>query len=190
MQRLWHFASRRGHCILGLLYALLLLAPAGGGAAAVQEQFTAEEVKSAFLLNFGRFVEWPPRSFEKTRDRFYICLIGEDTLGSKLETIVRGQKVQERTLEVIRLGPHFPHRECEIAYMKLSSATQEREVLSRMRTTPTLTVGEGSHFLKAGGMIQLRVEGERIRLRINLKAAKDSGLTISSKLLAIAEVIE
>lgn len=194
MRRLWHFANgdrtaRSAHYILSFIYTLILFLPRVG-VAATEGRFTAEEVKSAFLLNFGRFVEWPPQKLEKSRDRFYICLVGEDTLGMKLEAIIRGQKVQERTPEIIRLPTHFPSRECEIAYLNLRSTEEASEVLSRMRSTPTLTVGEGAHFLKAGGIIQLRVEGEHIRLKINLKAAKNSGLTISSKLLAIAEVVE
>ena len=159
-------------------------------AGAAEERFSAEEVKSAFLLNFGRFVEWPSHSFQKAPDRFNICIIGEDPLGDKLDAIIRDQKVKERTLEIKRLSVYSATSECQIAYLNLRDDKQISRVLSVIKATPTLTVGDDPRFLKAGGMIQLQIEGERLHLRISLKAAQGAGLTISSKLLAIAEVVE
>ncbi|MGK5090301.1 YfiR family protein [Bdellovibrionota bacterium FG-2] len=179
---------------LGLLCAFLVAPSLGLGA-----PFTIEEVKSAFLLNFGRFVEWPTQVIQKSPDRFTICLIGKDTLRHNLEAIVRDQKVKGRTLEVVTLAPDTAATACQIAYLNLggkggnngnANDKQTLEVLSHLKASPTLTVGDNPNFLAAGGIIQLQIDGGHIHLKINLKAAKDSGLIISSKLLAIAEVVQ
>lgn len=171
----------------GLISILLLLSPICFGA--TREPFTAEAVKSAYLLNFGRFVEWETMP-QKVPNRFYICIIGENPLGKIFEATIRDQKVKDRTLEIVKLTPHSTTAGCQIAYLNLGSEKETSAVLLRMKSTPTLTVGDEPHFLRAGGMIQLDVEGEHVRIKVNLGAVRNSSLTISSKLLALAEVIE
>jgi hypothetical protein len=53
-----------------------------------------------------------------------------------------------------------------------------------------LTVSDADEFARSGGMIRFRLENNKIRLQINLRAAKAANLAISSKLLRVAEVIE
>ena len=52
----------------------------------------------------------------------------------------------------------------------------------------TLTVSDADDFGKRGGMVRFVVEDRRVRLRINVEAARAAGLTISSNLLRIAEI--
>jgi len=185
----WRIAFKRT-CLIAaaFIYTSLLHSPSLM-AAETSDPFTLEEVKSAFLLNFGRFIEWPVSS-QKSANRFYICIIGEDPLGKKFDKMIQDQKVKERALEIVRLTPQSTTSGCQIAYLNLGTDKETTEVILHMKSTPTLTVGDRANFLKSGGIIQLLVEGERVRLKISLGAAKNSGLTISSKLLAIAEVVE
>jgi hypothetical protein len=53
-----------------------------------------------------------------------------------------------------------------------------------------LTVGESEGFLERGGMINFVVKGKNVRLEINLVAAEAAGLKISSRLLAIADIVK
>jgi hypothetical protein len=59
-------------------------------------------------------------------------------------------------------------------------------VLRAAGEAPVLSVGESPNFLKAGGMINLFVEGGRVRFDVNLSAASARGLVPSSKLLRVA----
>ena len=52
-----------------------------------------------------------------------------------------------------------------------------------------LTVSDADDFAERGGMIQLKTENGKIRLKINVNAAKASSLIISSKLLRSAEIV-
>ena len=49
--------------------------------------------------------------------------------------------------------------------------------------------GEIENSARRGVMIRFITESNRIRLRINLDAAKRAGLTVSSKLLRSAEIV-
>jgi hypothetical protein len=52
-----------------------------------------------------------------------------------------------------------------------------------------LTVGESADFLSLGGMINFVLEEDRVSFEINLEAAERHRLKLSSKLLAVARVV-
>ena len=52
-----------------------------------------------------------------------------------------------------------------------------------------LTVGEGSGFTQSGGMIAFLVEGNRVRLEIDLQTAAEAHLKISAKVIAVARLV-
>jgi len=54
----------------------------------------------------------------------------------------------------------------------------------------TLVVGEGGRFVAQGGMIGFVIKLGKIKLQINLKPIKQSGLKISAKLLEVADVVK
>ena len=53
-----------------------------------------------------------------------------------------------------------------------------------------LTVGDFEGFTRHGGIIRFVTVGNKIRLRVNLAAAQQAKLTISSKLLRPAQIVE
>src|SRR3981189_3712004 len=42
------------------------------------------QVKAAYLHNFGRCIEWPPKVAAAKSDSFTICVLGQDPFGSTL----------------------------------------------------------------------------------------------------------
>jgi len=58
-----------------------------------------------------------------------------------------------------------------------------------MRARPLLTVGDAYSFARSGGIIQFVTVRGRVRLRINAEAARSADLTISSKLLSLADIV-
>jgi hypothetical protein len=63
-------------------------------------------------------------------------------------------------------------------------------ILDKTSAFPILTVGEGESFARNGGIINFALKNGNVRLEIDLTAAKKAGLTISSKLLAVADVVK
>jgi hypothetical protein len=61
--------------------------------------------------------------------------------------------------------------------------------MQELRNRPVLTVSDLPQFLEAGGIIAFSTEA-RVQLHINPPAAQRAGLTISSKLLRVAKVVE
>lgn len=52
-----------------------------------------------------------------------------------------------------------------------------------------ITVSDIQGFIKAGGIIGLMVENKKVRFEINIAAAEQSGLKISSKQLSLASTV-
>ncbi len=152
-------------------------------------RFTEEEVKAAFLLNFGRFVEWPAGTLDKKPDRFTVCLVGQGEVTRKFEVVLQNQKIKSRSIELHKLPLGASLANCQIAYFANTANSTLSEALMTARASPTLTVGDSADFAQRGGMIQFKLESNHLRFRINLVQAEDAGLKISSKLLGIAEVI-
>jgi hypothetical protein len=50
-----------------------------------------------------------------------------------------------------------------------------------------LTVADRPGFLEEGGVIELKLSGGRVRFDINLAAAREAGLRLSSQLLQLAD---
>ncbi len=63
-------------------------------------------------------------------------------------------------------------------------------VLAGLGSSPVLTVGDAEDFARLGGMINFRVEENKVRFEINPAAATRAGLRISSRLLGVARVIQ
>ena len=72
--------------------------------------------------------------------------------------------------------------------------TGDRKLAGRLLTdlkgSSTLTVGETKGFADLGGVINLVVEENKLRFEINLGAARQTRLKLSSKLLALAKIVD
>ena len=65
-----------------------------------------------------------------------------------------------------------------------------QSIVSSLRESPVLTVSDAEEFTKRGGIIQFFVESGKMRFRINARSAKRARLLLSSRLLALADVVD
>lgn len=147
------------------------------------------QVKAVFLFNFGQFVEWPNHAFDTPQAPFVIGILGEDPFGRTLDDVVRGESVGAHSLVVRRYRDASEISDCNILFIGRSEEDRLGEALTAVRGQSVLTVTDIEGAEKRGAMIVLFNEHNRIRMRINLAAAKASQLVISSKLLRPAEVV-
>jgi hypothetical protein len=71
----------------------------------------------------------------------------------------------------------------------LSERKITAHIFSTLNGSCILTVGEMTQFAARGGIIQFSMEDQHVRFDINLEAASRAGLKISSKLLALAQIV-
>jgi hypothetical protein len=147
------------------------------------------QLKAVFLFNFAQFVDWPPQAFPDAQSPLVIGVLGEDPFGAYLDETVRGEKVNSRPLVVQRYRRAEEIKTCHVLFVSRSEADRLGEILASLKGRTILTVGDTEGFAGHGGMIRFLTEKNKIRLRINLEAAKAANLTISSKLLRPAEIV-
>jgi hypothetical protein len=61
--------------------------------------------------------------------------------------------------------------------------------MTALKQSSILTVSDAPDFVAQGGMIQFVIEGNRVRFQINLTAAQQAKLSLSSELLKLATSI-
>ncbi len=151
----------------------------------------AEEyrVKAAFLFNFAKFVEWPAHVFTSSTDPIRICVLGKNPFGSVLDDAVKDKIVAGRTFLVRQVSAGQPAVGCQILFISSSERKRLPAILGEIKADGVLTVGETDTFALDGGMINFRIESGKVRLQINVAAAEQSRLRISSKLLSLAEIV-
>jgi hypothetical protein len=144
------------------------------------------QVKAAFLLNFTRFVEWPPEVFAAPDSPVTICIQGRDPFGSTLDQIVEGETVGERKVAVERVR-RAPSAGCHVLF--ISDPDRSPSAARVGSGHGVLTVGEGEQFVRQGGIVSFVVDNRRVRFEINYRASTKAGIKISSRLLAIARTV-
>ncbi len=166
--------------------ALALWLPAA--AAALPLAVSEYAVKAAFLYKFAKFVSWPEGALPP-QDPFRLCVYGDDPFGDDLDRIVAGKRVGGHPIEVRRLRTVAEADSCHVVFLSPAEERLHRRVIAELADKPVLTVGDVEGFAERGGIIGLRVDGGRIRIEINPKAAARAGLHIDAELLGLARLV-
>ena len=171
---------------LGVVTMLLLQFPATAGSA--DYNVSEYEVKAAFLFNFTKFVEWPREAFYAPGEPLTICIVGDDPFGAGLD-FIRNKSVNNRGLEIRRLGQPADTRDCHVLFIAYSEKTRMREILNSVVKQEVLTVSDISGFAGSGGVIEMYIKDRKVRFRVNTSAARRHHLKIGSQLLELAEIV-
>jgi hypothetical protein len=173
------------------LSALVASIALDSGAAEAGAKPTREyDLKAVFLFNFAQFVEWPSEAFPEASTPFVICVLGDDPFGKSLDEIVANEAVRNRRIVIRRYRDVQEISICHILYIGASEAPKLNHVLAALDGKHILTVGETDLFTTHNGIIQFRLVENKLRLRINIEAARMAKLSISSQLLRQAEIVD
>ena len=195
---------------MSAVLAASLLTTASGAGDILESEY---ETKAGFLLNFAEFVEWPTHAFPDAAAPIVLGVIGEDPFGDVLERLKK-KRVNGRRIEIRRFkgalefrGEETPGRRqddlvvkrnrkmqelkaCHILFVSPSERNSLPLVLKPLKGANILTVGETTEFIHQGGVIGFVCVGTKIQFEVNLSAAEEARLKISSKLLNLARVVE
>jgi YfiR/HmsC-like len=174
---------------VGFLKAAVIAALFWAGTVCSAAAPSEYQLKAIFLFNFAQFVEWPPQSFTAPDAPFIIGVVGQDPFGEHLDAAVRGETVMGHTLVVKRYRNISDVEPCHILFIGDSELPRLEKILHSTERYAVLTVSDIDRAAERGAIIQFTNERNRLRLRINVAAAKAAGLTISSKLLRPAEIV-
>ena len=173
---------------MGALHTLTRTAAAAGAlmlcAPAIAEP-TDTAVKAAFLPRFARYVTWPAAAMPKGSDPFVLCVIGGDPFGTALDDAASSQFVDGRRIVVRRMSSASGAETCQIVFVQGSKAQSSTQLIAAFGHRSILTVTDAGNGSQRG-IIHFAVVGGRVRYFIDQSSAARNGLTISSRLLALA----
>jgi hypothetical protein len=154
--------------------------------ATAQQPSLEYDVKAAFILNFVRYVEWPPAD---RRPPLRICVLGENPFGDRLTSVVAGEQWQGGPIEVHVVPDIRRGDSCHLIYVPASATPRFTPATTVLDGRAVLTVGEHEQFLERGGILRLFLEDNRVRFSVNQQSADRAGLQISSRLLRLARTV-
>ena len=172
------------------LSALTLLVLLCGSVVRVSAQDVTEvTLKGAFVFNFARFTEWPVDALPPY-SAVSACVVGDRAVGEALTKTVATQRLNGRPVAVSILEPGTALPVCHVLYVASMARDKMSEIVFAVRDTPVLTVSDDEVFTRIGGIIQVFVESGKMRFRINPRSAKRARLQLSSRLLALAQLVD
>jgi hypothetical protein len=175
---------RLGLTALALTWALV----AAQGLWAQSPKPTDYDVKAVYLYNFGRFVEWPASVTAKS-DSFTVCVLGQDPFGPALDATLAGETIGGKSVAAKRISNPPEAVRCQIVFISSVEDSRFNKIIEALDREAVLTVSDMPQFSQRGGMIQFVLDGSKVRFEINLTAAENAGLTLSSELLKVATAV-
>ena len=166
-------------CLLGLWLAALGL-PRCTPAQVLDQR----ALKAAYVFNLTKYVEWPQPSRE-----LLVGFVGDGPMGESLEKLLSGKASESRQIRVLLSPKDEALEKCEILYVAYASSKRTQEILQQLRGKGVLTIGDSDSFTADGGMIGLVKHEQQIQIQVNLQAAQQSGLKISSRVLGLATIV-
>lgn len=188
--------------LLSVLFLLLSASPLWSeGSPAEREAF----VKSSYLINFARYIEWPESVFESATSPVKICVFGSDPMWKALKEVSKGKTSQDREVQAREVFEVETALGCHVVFVsvgekeagtgrgkrsgKVGAERLESSILKELLGQPVLTVGESIDFLKIGGGIRFALADNRVIFEVNLDSTDLAGLTLSSRMLSVAREV-
>lgn len=192
------WSGLRWRLVACVVAVALAFPPAGAGGQARAQSASAygtEAVHAGFLLKFIGFTDWPAQALPENAP-FVIGVSGSRAVEDELLRLADKQLMRDRRIRVVRVNNVRDLAGCHVLYIRAAPRAGEEvspgaeELLPEVRNRPVLTVSESPSFLAQGGIVNLYLaEGAKLRFEISTENAKASGLVLSSKLLALARIV-
>lgn len=161
--------------------AALWLALALPGWSTAQD-LTEYSVKAVLYYRLAQFVYWPEDKPPPTP--MQLCVVGTNPFGNALAQVDQSSGSARFVLAPGEIS------NCQMIFIPRSESEHLKFWLERASSQQLVTVSDIPGFARAGGMIELPLEGERVNIVINRRSAKKMGFGFNAQLLRLARVIE
>ncbi len=174
---------------LSSIYIATLTTALMGFQSLAHAQVQEYDLKAAFVYNVALFTDWPAESFADKDEPFTFCIAGADPFGTTLDSLLV-KLLKQRKIAVSRLGKSTNFNRCHILFIPASENGHAETLLKDIKNTGVLTVSEDSATFKKGSMLNLSIIDSRLHFQVNVDAVSAAKLSISSKLLRLADSVQ
>ena len=153
-------------------------------ARAQDSEYSEVSVKAAYLVHFLGYVEWA--NAKPQADALTIGVLGDRDVAAELQRILPGRSVAGRSLRVRELAAADDFSGVNILYVGPSQSANLSAHAAKARQQQVLLVSDTELGLEKGATINFVNKDRRIRFEISLRAAEETGIKLSSRLLSAA----
>ena len=173
-------------CITGkMLNVGLLLAGAVICVRAEPVDQAVDQLKTAYIYNFAKFIEMPSRSDDKI---LRICQVGKDDLGGSLQAL--NQRIaQGREIAVRKDVSPQQLQDCVVVFMGGADVRGLSVIVRQIQLSPLLFISDMPHAVVKGAHLGLIVLDDRVGFDVNLPLLQKSGFKASSQMLKLARTV-
>lgn len=189
-------------------WLLLLLGTCAAAAPVHAQTLRASELQAGFLLKFLRFTSWPAERFESPESPIVVTVVGDAAVAEDLEVLSSMERpgagerpVVVRSRSGIRPGasgagsPQAPAtaadlRSSHLVFVGRSNLRDLNWILRQVEGMAVLTVSDQAGFAERGGMLELAVRSGRMGFDANPKEIDRAGVSLSSKVLRLARIVD
>ncbi len=170
-------------------FILCLLLFTGNSSVVFCQTVEKQSVLTVLTVNLARFSSWPKRSFDKYDPLLNLCVIGDNIVQDSFLKM-NNKKINGKKVNIINVSRLRNLSICQLIYISEIERSVLTQILFELKNQPILTVGENLEFVKAGGMVGLEKTKRKMKLNINLPIIKQSEMSISSRILKLANIVD
>lgn len=160
--------------------ALLWVGPLSG-------QSLEHQVRAAFIVNFARFVEWPPAQLPREHGSFVVGVMGAPPVAEALRVLARAGTVRGFPLEVTEV-PEGATFAGQILYL---GAGARRGHAAKVAGRPgLLIVGEQTDGPLSEVMLSFLLKDRTVKFAAWPERARAAGLKLGARLLQVSVAVE
>ncbi|UAA39031.1 YfiR family protein [Paraneptunicella aestuarii] len=170
-----------------LLTITLLLLVSGVSA---QHFSTEAKLKSAFIFNFSRLIDWPEWLFDKEKPVINICTLATDELNNILKNY-QGRHSNDYAFNLVPLKSADNYQHCHLLYVDKEHPDANQYIKKITNTFGILLVSNIPNFSQCQGDIEITAsENGKLSLIVNQLNTRKSGLKISSRILIRSKILQ
>lgn len=172
---------------IGLIWIASIGVEGAWASATAQTIASEDQVKAGVLLNVARFAEWSGPAGQPVSGELRLCFVDGASLGPAL-TEWSGRQLGARRVATIRVpAPNALLGNCDVAYV---SETDLKGVsLAALERAQVLVVSDAKNFARYGAIGLITLD-RRVRFEVNLAALQRAQITLSSRVLQLAAIVE
>lgn len=148
-----------------------------------------QAARAATILRMLRFVDWQARHAPGADLR--VAVVGNAPLGAALRAARDAMQPGGRTVTVVDVASTRALADANAAVVIVGAlpAAGSADLARRLSDQAVLTVGDGDCPDDTGLMLNLFADGDRYRVQANPAAAARAGVSLSSRLLRLAHIV-
>ncbi len=148
-------------------------------------------LKAMYLKKFINYIDWPERKInDKSIEYFKIGVMGKNRIYDKLKKSYSKDKIYKKKVKVLKIDKLDNISSFNVIFVSEQNNEEISEIIKSSTKNNILLIGDTPGYAIAGIHINFNIRNERLRFKINTTSLSKSGLSASSFLLSLAEIIK